>query len=433
MTDPSGRTPLVLVAGVDRLAVARAATALFGDLPDSVLVHHDVREVGQGVVVRTVHTHTRDGARAETTAVELAHACLSCTLRLDLLPLLVDLAHRGDVSRIVLQLDPTLEPEHLCWAIDNLLLDDTPRARASTSTEEPAGASVEVEAVIATVDARAWLDDATGTEVLADRRLAATADDERTLAQVAIDQVAMADVVLLDGRPDDAWSAARLDAVLDRLVPDAVRADLGTWRPAEVLAGLGSAPGWSRCFTAHEPLLRGAPPLGEDAGVCLVRFGARRPFHPERLHDALDVLLEGVVCSRGRFWLASRHDSALWLESAGGGLRLGDAGPWLATFGDDPQRWADVDPERQVAASLRWDAEHGDRDVEIVVLVHRQIPGAVIAALDAALLTDEEYALGRSAWAELPDPFGAWHEEPCEAGTPTDEDSTHVTYREDRS
>ncbi|RZU33511.1 ribosome hibernation factor-recruiting GTPase MRF [Blastococcus saxobsidens] len=432
MTDSFPRTPLVLVAGVDRAAVARAATAVLGDFPGAVLVHHDVSELSQGVAVRTVRFHGDDGVRTERAAVELAHGCLSCTLRLDLLPLLTDLAERDDVPRIVLQLDPTLEPEHLCWAIDNLLLDDTPRARAS-GQEEPVGASVEVEAVIATVDARAWLDDATGAAVLADRRLAATADDERTLAQVAIGQVAMADVVLLVGRPDDAWSAARLDAVLDRLVPDAVRADLGTWRPAEVLAGLGSAPGWSRCFTAHEPLLRGAPPLGQDAGVCLVRFGARRPFHPERLHDALDVLLEGVVCSRGRFWLASRHDSALWLESAGGGLRLGDAGPWLATFGDDPQRWADVDPERQVAASLRWDAEHGDRDVEIVVLVHRQPPGAVIAALDAALLTDEEYALGPSAWAELPDPFGSWHEEPCEAGSPADEDSTHATIREDRS
>ena len=42
--------------------------------------------------------------------------------RLDLLPLLVDLAHRADVSRIVLQLDPTLEPGHLCWAIGNLVL-----------------------------------------------------------------------------------------------------------------------------------------------------------------------------------------------------------------------------------------------------------------------------------------------------------------------
>jgi G3E family GTPase len=358
----------------------------------------------------------------------LAHGCLSCTLRLDLLPLLAELAGRDGVERIALQLDPALEPEHLCWAIEHLLLDVPERDPMAT-----AGSYVAVDAVLATVDVTTWLDDATGTQVLTDRGLAATPDDDRTLAQLAVGQVALADAVLLHGGPADGWAAARLDAVLDRLVPDAVRLDLSRWRPAELLAGLGPVARRGRAFTAHGPLLRGEPPLGEDAGVSLVRFGARRPFHPERLHDALDVLLDGVVCSRGRFWLASRYDAALWLESAGTGLCIGDAGPWLAIYGDAPERWAQVDPQRQVAASLRWDPEHGDRDVEIVALVHRQAPAAIITALDAALLTDEELALGPAGWAAFPDPFGDRHEEPCEAGSPADEDSSHATTREDRS
>jgi G3E family GTPase len=50
----------------------------------------------------------------------------------------------------------------------------------------------------------------------------------------------------------------------------------------------------------------------------LVEFTATRPFHPERFHEAIDVLLEGVVTARGRIWLATQPDEALWLESAGG-------------------------------------------------------------------------------------------------------------------
>ena len=432
MTDSSARTPLVLVAGVDCAAVACAAAAVLDEFVGAVLVHHDVCDLDQGVVVRTVRFHGDHGVRTERTAVELAHGCLSCTLRQDLLPLLVDLAQRDDVTRIVLQLDPTLEPEHLCWAIDHLLLDQTPRGRES-GRREPASAYVKTEAVVTTIDARTWLEDATGEEVLADRGLATTADDDRTLAQVVIGQVALADVVLRHGHPDDAWSGARLEAVLDRLVPDAVQADLGRWRPAELLTSLDPDARRGRVSTAHDPLLPGQPPLGEDAGVSLVRFGARRPFHPERLHDALDVLLDGVVCSRGRLWLASQHDAALWLESAGGGLRVGDAGPWLAVLGDDADLWSQVDPQRQVSAALRWDPLHGDRDNELVVLTHRQPPLAIIAALDAALLTDDELAGGPAEWARLPDPFGSWHEEPCDAGSPADEDSTHATIREDRS
>lgn len=432
MSDSSGRTPLVLLSGVDRTAVARAAMVVLHDVPGTVVVHHDVGGIDRGVVVRTVRASGPDGVTSSSTALEPAHGCVNCTLRLDLLPLLTELAVQDGVDRVVLQLDPTLEPEHLCWAVGHVLLEDTPRARG-TGQAETASAYVEVEAVVVTVDAATWLADATGDEALAERGLAATPDDERTVAQVAVGQLAVADVVLLHGHPDDGWSAARLRAVLDRLVHGSVRTRLDRWKPVEVLAAIGPDARRGRPATAHDPLLPGQPPLGEDAGVALARFGARRPFHPARLHEALDVLLDGVVCSRGRLWLAARHDAVLWMESAGGGLRIGDAGPWLATYGDDDALWADVDDQRRVSAALRWDPVHGDRDNEVVVLTHRQSPAAVIAALDAALLTDDELAAGPAAWAALPDPFGAWHQDPCEAGTPADDGSTHATTGEERT
>ena len=419
------RTPLLLVTGVHRSLAAAAADALLDQRPGTVVVHHDVRDLGQGVVVRTLREHGPAGVTVHRSAVELAHGCLSCTLRLDLLPLLRSLAARDDVARIVLQLDPALEPEHLCWAIDEVVLDDEPADRPETASD-----SVQVEAVVATLDAASWLADASGEETMADRGLAATADDERTLAQVVVGQVRAADVVLLAGRPGDAWSAAQLEAVLDRLVPGVPRLDLASWQPDRALAQLGPDARRGRPSSPHDPLLAGQPPLGEDAGVTLVRFDADRPFHPERLHEALDVLLEGVVCSRGRLWLATRPDRALWLESAGAGLQVGDAGQWLATLGDDPRAWAEVDPQRAAAAALRWDPLHGDRHSALVVLAHRQQPLAVTVALSGALLTDAEFAAGPAAWGRLADPFGDWHADPCEAASPADDD-LHLTSRED--
>ncbi|WP_369138104.1 ribosome hibernation factor-recruiting GTPase MRF [Modestobacter versicolor] len=421
------RTPLLLLTGVHRPLTAAAADSLLTARPGTVVVHHDVRALGQGVVVRTLREHGAAGTVEHRSAVELAHGCLSCTLRLDVLPLLRSLAGRDDVTRIVLQLDPALEPEHLCWAIAEVALDDEPDGEPET-----AGDSVEVEAVIAVLDAGSWLDDASGEETMADRGLAATPDDERTLAQVVVGQTAFADAVLLGGGPADPWTGARRDAVLDRLVPAVPRLDLASWQPGPVLAGLGPAARRGRVSSPHDPLLAGQPPLGEDAGVSLVRFGADRPFHPERLHDALDTLLDGVVCSRGRLWLATRQDRALWLESAGGGLQIGDAGPWLATLPDDPEVWAEVDPQRSAAAALRWDPLYGDRDNQLVVLVLRQTPMAVTTALFGALMTDEELAAGPAAWASLDDPFGDWHEDPCEASSPADDD-LHVPDREDRT
>ncbi|WP_249523134.1 ribosome hibernation factor-recruiting GTPase MRF [Modestobacter marinus] len=431
------RTPLVLVSGLDRHLIAQAAAPLL-DRPGTVVVHHGVRALGQGVVVRTLREQRDTGVVESTAAIELAHGCLSCTLRLDLLPLLRTLARRDDVHRIVLQLDPALEPEHLCWAFEEVLLDEDTELDGSTGPDadgETAGDWVEVAGVLVAVDAGSWLDAATGEETMDDRGLAATVDDERTLAQVAVGQLTAADAVLLAGAPDDGWAAVRLTAVLDRLVPGAPRGRLGSTHPDELLTALPVTAKRGRMPTPHDALLAGQPPLDAVADVQLVRFSATRPFSPERLHEAIDVLMTGVVCSRGRLWLASQPDRAIWLESAGGGLRIGDAGPWLATLGDDAELWSQVDPARSAAAALRWDPLHGDRDVELVVLTHGQPAELITAALTAALLTDEELAAGEESWRTSIDPFSAWHEDPCEAAGPADAADLHTstTDREDHS
>ena len=415
------RTPLVLVTGLHRTPVAQAASDLLVSSPGTVVVHADVTQLGAGVIVRTVREHSPAGVVEHRTAVELAHGCLSCTLRLDLLPLLRTLAGRPDVTRIVLELDPTVEAEHLCWAIEHVVLDE------DTTTPETAADLVQVAAVVAVLDRTSWLPDATGDDELGDRGLAALPGDERTVAQVLVGHTSFADALLLAGETPDAWTAAQLTAVLDRLAPSVPRVALSRWDPEKVLGAVHPHSRRGRPTSAHDPLLAGEPPLEEDAGVALVRFVGDRPFHPERLHEAVDVLLDGVVTSRGRVWLASQTDRVLWLESAGGGLRVADAGPWLAALPADG--WDDVPVERQAAAALRWDDEHGDRCTELVVLTHRQSPLLLTTALHGALLTDEELSAGPSAWRLLPDPFGEWHTDPCTETDPSD----LSTQREERS
>ncbi|MEU6187459.1 GTP-binding protein [Nocardia sp. NPDC047038] len=413
------RTPVLVLAGFAGLAAAGVdrAAAVLGAAAGTVVVRHDLTQLREGVVRRTVRTATQ-----ETSAVlELAHGCVSCTLRMDLLPLLCTLSQRQSVDRIVLALDPAFEAEAVCRAIEHVVVTGV-----HGRIDGPAGRDVRVDAVLTCLDAGVWLADATGDETLAERGLAA-AEDDRTVAQVAVGQVDFADAVLVLGAAADgallvdaAVERGKLAAVLARLVPGAPIAwvdEPGSVTPALVETLLARVPADSRrgrVFDAHAPLLRGRPPLTSDYGVELVEFAAARPFHPARLHEALDVLFDGVVTARGRLWLATQPDEVVWLESAGGGLRVGGAGRWLAAMPEAER--AEAHPERLAMAALRWDERFGDRDVSLSILVHDADPAQIREALHWALVEDDELRLVERAperVARWEDPFGEWHADPC--------------------
>lgn len=377
------RTPVILVAGQEH------TDDVAGELlhqPGTVVIEH--RFDGQ-VVCRRTTVLRRGVVSIAQTPLELAHGCVSCTIRNDLLVLLRRLSRYTHVDRIVVHLAPWLEPEPICWAIRHVRVAVGPGFQ-----DGPAARDVEIVAVCVGVDAVAWPAQALGDDELA---------DGRTVAQVVVGQAESADLIVCTRPP------AGLPEVLERLNPS-----------ARVVAGAGAVEGALRSLPPtrrrgcigdpHGSLLAGQPPLQASGAVQLIDFHARRPFHPERLHEALDALLDGVVRARGRLWLASNHRQVMWMESAGGGLRVESAGPWLAAM--TPAELAAADAERRALAAAFWDDRHGDRHSALAILVWGANPETIHAALRGALLTDREMGEpGR--WPSLHDPFGDWHEEPC--------------------
>lgn len=377
------RTPVVLVAGQgDTDAVVGALL----QQPGTLVVEH--RFDGH-VVLRTVVGMRHGVLSSSAVPLELVRGCVACTIRNDLLVLLRRLHRRDDVHRIVVHLAPWLEPEPICRAIAEVRVHVGPGY-----LDGPAARDVEIAAVVVAVDGAAWLPEVLGEDEL---------DDGRTVAQVAVGQVEFADVVVLD-RPE-----ATLLAVLRRLAARA-RITTGVAQLELALAHLEPNARRGRSDHPHGPLLAGQPPLEPHGQVQLFEFHARRPFHPDRLHTALDVLLEGVVRARGRLWLASRNHHVMWLETAGGGLHVESAGKWLAAM--TASEVAYVDADRRVFADLLWEYRFGDRHTSITVLACGASPVAVDDTLRAALLTDDELA-APDEWAGYADPFGDWHTDPC--------------------
>lgn len=367
------RTPVVLVGGQgdsDRVAGTLMAT------PGTAVVGHEY----DGQVVRRWVSIMRDGELSTSEwPLELTDGCICCTTRNDLLVLLPRLHRRDDVTRIVVLLAPWSEPEPLCAAI----------------SDGPAGRDVRIDAVLTTVDPGNWLNLAVGSDEL---------DDGRTVAQVVVGQAEFADVLVLS-QPD-----ATTLAVLRRLAPLA-RITVGVDRVEQALAHLDPHTRCGRRRDPHDPLLAGQPPLDPVGEITLMEFTARRPFHPERLHAAIDMLLDGVVRTRGRVFVANRLDDIMWIESAGGGVLIENAGKWLAAMGSNEQ--ARTDPARRALAATGWDDRFGDRHISMAVLVCGARPAEIDSALRGALLTDHELARP-GEWSQYPDPFGDWHADPCE-------------------
>src|SRR5437764_1136423 len=108
------RTPVILVTG------QTGTDPVVGSLlrtPGTLVVEH--RFDGH-VVRRTTATLQQGVLTTAEVGLELAHGCVSCTIRNDLLVLLRRLHRRDDVDRIVVHLAPWLEPEPICVAIDHV-------------------------------------------------------------------------------------------------------------------------------------------------------------------------------------------------------------------------------------------------------------------------------------------------------------------------
>ncbi|MGY0236035.1 GTP-binding protein [Longispora urticae] len=274
-----------------------------------------------------------------------------------------------------------------------------PTAGSDPGAPEPP--AVTVRSVITAVDPELLLADLGTTDDLADHGLAAGPGDHRTLAEVISRQVEYADTVVLCAAPD-----APDDLVLTAA---AVLRGLAPWaRLLQEPTGAGLLGTGRHDRSAPGTAARGLEglPVGADYtehGVTGTVFRTRRPFHPDRLNDALGPVTDQALRTRGHCWIATRPDLALVWESAGGGLSIGAHGPWLDALPDD--RWSRVSPQRRALAAADWNPYYGDRRTELAFVGLGLDVAALHRTLASCLLTDAELSEGEDGWRVLVDPF----------------------------
>ncbi|MCM2129424.1 zinc metallochaperone GTPase ZigA [Larsenimonas rhizosphaerae] len=366
------------------------------------VIINDMSEINIDAALVRGHDTGTEVARAEERLVEMSNGCICCTLREDLLIEVNRLAREGRFDHLVIESTGISEPLPVA---ETFTFEDDQGRRLSDVAR--------LDTLVTVVDGVNFMRQYLEAQALAETGETAGEDDDRNVADLLVDQIEFCDVLLISKSDliSDA-QRAELEAVLARLNP---AADLLTMRngvvPLDKVLNTGrfdferasAAPGWLKEMRGEHV------PETEEYGISSFGYLARRPFDPTRLHELLhaDWFGEGLLRSKGFFWLASRPRYAAQWSQAGGIARYGFAGLfWKAVPESD---WP-ADPEWRDAILDKWEEPFGDMRQELVFIGQNMNEARMRQALDACLLDDDALLQGFEYWKTLPDPFEAWHD-----------------------
>lgn len=334
--------------------------------------------------------------RSEEKLVELQNGCICCTLREDLIIEVEKLVNSGDIDYIVIESTGISEP--------------VPVAQSFTYVDEELGINLpdicQLDTMVTVVDANGFWQDYASGENLLDRKQGNDEHDTREIADLLIDQIEFANVIIVN-KIDlvDTEDVVELKGIVRKLNPDAIVLEsvnsvveldqiLNTSLFDFEKASQGA--GWIKELNEEHV------PETDEYGISSFVYRRRRPFHPERWMDWLEDWPIDVVRAKGFFWLATRNDITGLLSQAGHSLTIQGAGEWVAAYSDE-EREQTLKEEPELLE--KWDPQYGDRITELVLIGLEMNREEIEKSLDRCLLTDEEM---KDDWSTFNDPLPAY-------------------------
>ncbi|MDU7790558.1 MAG: GTP-binding protein [Corynebacterium sp.] len=260
--------------------------------------------------------------RGEDRFVELSNGCICCTLREDLIESVGKLARSGRFDQIVIESTGLSEPMPVAATFEWEFEDGTTLAEAAS-----------IDTMVSLVDASTFLTHLRRGKSLASQNIEATPGDDRTVADLLVDQVEFADLILIT-KTDlvDAAETERVIATVRAMNPRArvVIVTNGVIDPRLVLdAHLYDTATAAAYHGYAEELANPHTPETEEYGISSVVFRADRPFNRERLLAALRAST-GLVRSKGYCWIDTDLRVAHAWQQAGPNLQIMPASLWAA-------------------------------------------------------------------------------------------------------
>tara|TARA_Y100000996_G_scaffold353624_1_gene293569 strand:+ start:231 stop:1442 length:1212 start_codon:yes stop_codon:yes gene_type:complete len=341
-------------------------------------------------------------SHSEEKLVEMSNGCICCTLREDLLLEVNKLAKDNKFDHLVIESTGISEP--------------LPVAETFTFADENGVSLSEVaklDTMVTVVDAVNFLKDYEDAKYLQDTGESLGEDDERSVADLLVDQIEFADVILIS-KTDlvKAEDIAKLKAILKNLntnarilpitmgnvdIDDVLNTGLFDFKRAQ------EAPGWLQEMRGEHT------PETEEYGISSFSYVARRPFLPKKFFNFVHSTEQfgKLIRSKGYFWLGSRLEYAGQWSQAGGIAHYGFAGLFWRSV---PKKDWPTDEESLKIIKENWVEPFGDMRQELVFIGQGLDQEAMVKALDDCLVSEDDMLKGEEFWKSLEDPFPPWEQ-----------------------
>ena len=306
--------------------------------------------------------------------IPLTNGCICCTLKLDLVRQLAELARSGKVDYIMIEASGVCEPIPIAQTI-------TMMSMALENKNLPQ--ICHLDNIIAVADTlRLAREFGCGEHFLE-----GTADDE-DIESLLIQQLEFCNTVIMNKTETVSdEERKRVRAVIHALSPEAVILET-IYGEAELSQLLDvkrfnyekacMSAGWIEALNNPEE----KEPETLEYGIDTFVYDRRRPLVREKFEELLKTWPSEVIRAKGFLWLKEEPDKVFVFEQAGMQASMSEEGIWIAAAPREEQKqFLKENPEIQKT----WDDDYGDRMVKLVFIGRNMNREAICQRLDSCL------------------------------------------------